>query len=245
MMQTAYRSLLLAENFYAILDDFTRCYLLVGDKIALLIDTGVSGGDLYGFCRTLTEQPIRVVNTHADPDHIAANGQFDSFYLHPAEYNHAAQTGLSLDKAQPIWEGETFALKPWLLETVLIPGHTPGGLALWEKNRGWLFTGDTVQNGSILLSGQGRSIPAFQASLAKLSCMQAGITRIYGGHGDLFITPDYLDDLSEVTQAMLDGLLPGLEPDDPHLPRIGLKQYTNGRVSLLALPEDVQRVSAL
>ena len=82
MMQTAYRSLLLAENFYAILDDFTRCYLLVGDKIALLIDTGVSGGDLYGFCRTLTEQPIRVVNTHADPDHIAANGQFDSFYLH-------------------------------------------------------------------------------------------------------------------------------------------------------------------
>ena len=75
--------------------------------------------------------------------------------------------------------------------------------------------------------------------------MQAGITRIYGGHGDLFITPDYLDDLSEVTQAMLDGLLPGLEPDDPHLPRIGLKQYTNGRVSLLALPEDVQRVSAL
>ena len=237
-MDKQYQAIPIEDGFYAIVDDFVRCYLLAGDNMALLIDTGVSGGDLRGFCQTLTDLPIRVVNTHADPDHVAANEQFDYFYLHPAEYAHAAAIGLSLEKVQPIWEGDTFMLGKWLLEVVLIPGHTPGGLALWEKNRGWLFTGDTVQNGNILLAGEGRSIPAFRASIEKLRRLKAAITRIYGAHGDLSITADHLDDISTVAAQMTAGELEGTIPDDPHLPRADLLQYTNGRVHLLVLPEE-------
>lgn len=237
-MNASYQALAIEENFYAITDDFVRCFLLVGDKQALLIDTGVSGGDLRGFCQSITALPITVVNTHADPDHVAANGQFAHFYLHPAEYAHAAALGLSLAKAKPLWEGESLEAGRFRLEAVLIPGHTPGGLALWEKNHGWLFTGDTVQNGSILLSGLGRSIPAFRASIAKLLRMKAGFTRLYGAHGDLCLPPDYLEEISDVAQQMAAGRLQGLPPDDPHLPRPDFLNFTNGRVSLLVLPEE-------
>lgn len=237
-MDKCYQALAIEDGFYAVVDDFTRCYLLAGDNMALLIDTGVSGGDLRGFCQTLTDRPIRVVNTHADPDHVAANEQFDYFYLHPAEYAHAAALGLSLEKAQPLWEGDTFMLGKWLVEAILIPGHTPGGLALWEKNHGWLFTGDTVQNGNILLSGEGRSIPAFRASIEKLRRLKAAITRIYGAHGDLAISPDHLDDIAAVAAQMVAGELQGTTPDDPHLPGTGFQKYTNGRVNLLILPEE-------
>lgn len=237
-MGDTYQAITIEEDFYAIVDDFTRCYLLAGDKMALLIDTGVSGGDLRGFCQTLTDLPIRVVNTHADPDHVAANGQFDYFYLHPAEYEHAQAIGLSLEKVQPIWEGDTFMLDKWLVEAVLIPGHTPGGLALWEKNRGWLFTGDTVQNGNILLAGPGRSIPAFRASIDKLRRMKAGITRIYGAHGDLALPADYLDGIAAVAAQMAAGKLQGMISDDPHLPRPDFQKFTNGQVNLLILPEE-------
>lgn len=237
-MKTSYQAITIEDDFYAVVDDFTRCYLLAGEQYALLIDTGITGGDLRGFCQTLTDRPIRVINTHADPDHIAANEQFDYFYLHPAEYEHAAAVGLPLAKAQPIWEGDTFMLGKWQVEALLIPGHTPGGLALWEKNNGWLFTGDTVQNGSILLAGPGRSIPAFRASIDKLRRMKAGITRIYGGHGDLAVSADHLDDIAAVAAQMAAGTLQGTTPDDPHLPRADFVQYSNGRVSLLVLPEE-------
>ena len=64
------------ENSYAI------CYLVEGRDYALLIDSIIGLGNLKAFCETLTEKPIRVVNTHSHSDHVGGNFHFDHCYLH-------------------------------------------------------------------------------------------------------------------------------------------------------------------
>ncbi|MBP5329088.1 MAG: MBL fold metallo-hydrolase [Spirochaetaceae bacterium] len=61
------------------------CYLVEGRDYALLIDTMMGWGNLNDFCKTLTDKPVKIVNTHAHWDHIGGNFNFDSCYLHPRD----------------------------------------------------------------------------------------------------------------------------------------------------------------
>lgn len=56
-------------------------YLLVGEKRALLIDTGTGFCDLKGIVEGLTDLPYDVALTHGHPDHAGGMGQFDVVYL--------------------------------------------------------------------------------------------------------------------------------------------------------------------
>ena len=58
------------------------CYLLDGDEYALVIDTMYGYGNLRAFCETLTDKPMKVVNTHFHGDHIGGNYHFDVAYIH-------------------------------------------------------------------------------------------------------------------------------------------------------------------
>ena len=58
------------------------CYLLDGDNYALVIDTMYGYGNLRAFCETLTDKPMKVVNTHFHGDHIGGNYHFDEAYIH-------------------------------------------------------------------------------------------------------------------------------------------------------------------
>lgn len=53
------------------------CYLLAGEKKALLIDTGYGFGDLRGAVRSVTDKPLIIVNTHGHCDHTGGNAQFE------------------------------------------------------------------------------------------------------------------------------------------------------------------------
>ena len=81
-----FRSEKIADGTYKINNDFItgfdiNCYLVEGEKYALLIDTMLGYGDLNAYCRTLTDKPIKVVNTHAHWDHVGGNFFFDSCYM--------------------------------------------------------------------------------------------------------------------------------------------------------------------
>ena len=58
------------------------CYLVEGRDYALLIDTMMGWGNLAAYCDTLTDKPVKLVNTHAHPDHTGGNFHFEACYLH-------------------------------------------------------------------------------------------------------------------------------------------------------------------
>ena len=81
-----FRSEKIAEGTYQIENAFTGgfstyAYLAEGSDYALLIDTIMGWGDLKAYCATLTDKPVRVVNTHSHWDHIGGNFHFDSCYM--------------------------------------------------------------------------------------------------------------------------------------------------------------------
>ena len=83
-----YKSEKIADGSYKIWNAFIPespsmyCYLVEGSERALLIDTMMGAGDLRAYCATLTDKPVKVVNTHAHPDHVLGNFFFGECYIH-------------------------------------------------------------------------------------------------------------------------------------------------------------------
>lgn len=53
------------------------CYLIVGTKKAMLIDTGYGYGNLREAVKSITDKPLIIVNTHGHCDHVGGNAQFE------------------------------------------------------------------------------------------------------------------------------------------------------------------------
>jgi len=60
-------------------------YLLIGSKLALLIDTGLGIGNIKSEIDKLTTLPIKVITTHAHWDHIGGHSLFDNIYVHEGD----------------------------------------------------------------------------------------------------------------------------------------------------------------
>ena len=69
------------ENSWRIEDGGVRFFLLTGTEKALLIDSGMMVKNAKDIAESLTDLPISLLNTHADPDHIGSNEQFETFYM--------------------------------------------------------------------------------------------------------------------------------------------------------------------
>ena len=73
------------DTTWRIEDNGVRFFFLVGTEKALLIDSGMNTLNAKQIAESITKLPIILLNTHADPDHIAGNVSFDYFYMHPDE----------------------------------------------------------------------------------------------------------------------------------------------------------------
>jgi glyoxylase-like metal-dependent hydrolase (beta-lactamase superfamily II) len=162
----------IADGVYNISDfKATDCYLIIGERRALLIDTGTCYGDLRGYIETLTKLPIDLVFTHIHPDHIGGMGQFETAYAHSADiiYGYKFYSKLWLrklfkflskgivdetisakdvvkgqykTKIIPIEDNYVFDLGNRNVTVKHIPGHTKGSIVLLDDNSGHMFVGD-------------------------------------------------------------------------------------------------------
>lgn len=190
-------------------------YLVVGEEKALLIDTGMGEGDLKGFIRSITEKPIEVVLTHAHWDHIMQANQFEKVYL-----NHRDLQIIELFKIQvdyknflDVREGDSFDLGGRTLEVIEVPGHTPGSIALLDRENRLLFSGDSVGAGHTWMHLPGcLPLREYLKSLKKLREIDS-FEKIYHGHlsGTQLkpFGPDYLEDLIKAVEGVIDGSLKG------------------------------------
>ena len=169
----------ISKNTWSFEEPGVRFFLLAGTERALLIDSGMQTRNAKELAGELTFLPLSLLNTHADPDHIGSNGEFDSFYMHPAEgsnyYNSQKRTGTML----PVWDGDVIDLGDRPLRIITLPGHTPGSIAVLDEKNRWIFTGDPVQDGRIFMFGIQRELHAYRNSLLKLQKYADAFDEIY------------------------------------------------------------------
>ena len=205
------------EKFWTIEQSGVRCYLFEGDDMALLVDAGF-GGDLKSVCEKLTDKPIQLILTHADGDHIGAAWQFGPVMMHPAEFSYYRMRHGKMPDVIPVWEGETIDIGPYCFEIILISGHTPGSIALLERNQRFIITGDTVGNVPVYMFSAGRNLPAYLASIKKLKEMQDSFDEIWPAHGNRPLDKTILKNLCLLAGEICHGKWPQPQPAEPHMP---------------------------
>ena len=147
--------------------------LLVGEKQALLVDTGMGIGNISAAVCRITALPLIVANTHGHIDHMGGNYQFDHVYLHEADYPvvqnwigqahkqrilEIAPTLIPEDfDAEKFYEyhGEnlealnvhmTFDLGGLRVDVVPMQTHTQGSVGYLCRERELLLTGDCISD---------------------------------------------------------------------------------------------------
>ncbi len=92
------------EKTYAISElghwEKVHSFLLLGDKKAVLIDTGLGIDNMKRITDQLTNLPIDVITTHVHWDHIGSHGQYERLFVHEAEKDWLVNgiVGLSLQQ---------------------------------------------------------------------------------------------------------------------------------------------------
>ena len=94
-----------------------------------------------------------------------------------------------------MYDGDVIDLGGRELEAIALPGHTPGSMALLDRQTGRLYSGDSIQDGRIFMFGPMRNLPAYILGLRRLSAMKERITEIYPSHASCPVPPSLIDEL--------------------------------------------------
>ena len=183
------------ENTYLVSDDTGEC---------LIIDPGCQEPEererLLVHLEKNSLKPVKIVNTHCHIDHILGvaflHDRFKlPFLIHPEEKpllkaSVAQGEFFGLEVETPpkptgfLEEGDEVAFGNSAFEVLHIPGHSPGGIVLLNREDRCLLTGDVLFQGSIgrtdLPGGNYESL--VNSIRQKLLTLDADI-RVYPGHG--------------------------------------------------------------
>ena len=150
----------------------THCYLLNGTERSLLIDTGLGICNILNEAIKLTDNKITAVATHIHWDHIGGHEHFPDFYAHLEELNWlSGEYPMTIDQinemvvencdlpegydvneykffqgnpTRVLKDNEIIDIGNRFIQIHHTPGHSPGHMCFWEKERAYLFTGDLV-----------------------------------------------------------------------------------------------------
>jgi hydroxyacylglutathione hydrolase len=175
-------------------------YLIFGKTKVLMLDTGAGHTDVADVVKGviaawLTRNqrdavPLVVAHTHAHGDHIAGDAQLQ-LLPETTVVGHtpaAVQAFLGFKD----WPEEIlpFDLGDRILDVIPIPGHEESSIALYDRQTGILFTGDTLYPGRLYV----KDGAAFTRSIQRLVDFTRGkiVTHVLGNHIEETRTP-YLD----------------------------------------------------
>jgi glyoxylase-like metal-dependent hydrolase (beta-lactamase superfamily II) len=212
----------------------TISYLIVGNKRALLFDTGLGIGNLRRTTSELTRLPIMVLNSHTHNDHVGDNWQFDSVYGMDTEFTRTNAKGSRQDAQSEIapaeicgklpngFDPKTYQTRPWRitafthdgdridlggrsLEVIATPGHTPDAISLLDRANGLLFTGDTYYPATIWLYRPETDLDAYSTSIRRLAALSSQIRIVLGAHNVPVAKPEVLSQLVTGFEAVRAG----------------------------------------
>ncbi len=172
------------------------CTLLVGDKQALLLDTGYGLFDVRAYIRTLTDLPLTVLLSHGHHDHACGAAWFEKVLIAKEEmavcrhYTRLEQRLRILDQAEKrgmlpadydrdayltsgtgnltAWEGEGMDLGGMTVQILPLPGHTAGSLGLFVMPQKLLLAGDNWNPTTWLFFPECETVPRYVKTMNSL-----------------------------------------------------------------------------
>lgn len=181
-----------------------------GRERDMLVDSGMGVVSLTDWVPLVTERPLTAVASHTHFDHIGCHHEFVDRCVHSAEAellaaptraNTLAESCVtdkifnqlppapyeSRDyavKAAPatrlLEDGDVIDLGDRWFEVIHTPGHSPGGIALYEAASRTLFSGDIIYDGPLIEDAYHSDVGDYVRSMKRL--LEMDISTVHGGH---------------------------------------------------------------
>jgi glyoxylase-like metal-dependent hydrolase (beta-lactamase superfamily II) len=176
----------------------------------MLIDSGMGVVSLRQWVPLVTERALTAVASHTHFDHIGTHHEFPDRCVHAAEAHLLERPGRAATLADPyvtddiftelppapyvsaeyrvkaasatrlLLDGDVIDLGDRHFEVIHTPGHSPGGIALWEAATQILFSGDILYDGPLIEDCYHSDIGDYIASMRRLAGINPRI--VHGGH---------------------------------------------------------------
>ena len=181
-----------------------------GRERDLLVDSGMGVVSLRDWVPLVSERALTAVASHTHFDHIGSHHEFDDRCVHRAEAEILSAptrpttladpyvTDAIFDRLPPLpYRSESYAVRPARatrlledgdvidlgdrhFEVIHTPGHSPGGIALWEAATGILFSGDIVYDGLLIEDTWHADARDYHRSMERL--VDLPVRMVHGGH---------------------------------------------------------------
>ena len=181
-------------------------YLVISGGEVMIVDPGMllpeENSRLFDYIKSHSLKVTQIVNTHLHLDHIFGNQAAAEEYgrtpkAHRADFplgqtlaDQARSFGLPDNLVrQPqsfdtLADGDTLSVGELKIRVIAVPGHSPGGIALYCAQEGWVITGDSLFQQSIgrtdLPGGNHRQL--IESVRTRLLTLPPE-TKVYPGHG--------------------------------------------------------------
>ena len=175
----------------------------------LLFDTGLGHFSLRSHVPLVTERSLTCVASHTHFDHIGCHHEFSHRCVHSAEAEILADprnewtaagtyaTDEMFDRQPQGWDtaryrilpapadrllagGDVIDLGNRAFEIIHTPGHSPGGIALYERKTGVLLSGDIIYDGPLIDDVYHSNLDDYAATLLKMRDLDVAV--VHGGH---------------------------------------------------------------
>lgn len=182
-------------NTYLVRDETSQC---------LVVDAAFySKEEQQKFENYITENKLKVtgqVNTHCHVDHVLGTGYMKDRFkcplrAHPEESALLANVPLMGDMYgliveplagidQILGDNENISIGNHFLQSIHVPGHSPGSLAFYSSDGGFVITGDALFQGSIGRTDlPGGDYDTLIQSIRSRLLILPPETRVFAGHG--------------------------------------------------------------
>ena len=178
-------------------------YLIIGDTRAVIFDAGTGQRDIRRVVESLTSLPITFIPSHLHYDHIGNEVIFEKTALVdlPHLRKRAIDNKLPLTRYEHLGEVEGYPLpelkvSEWLapnetidlggrlLMVLYTPGHTEDSISLFDKESGYLFSGDFLYPGELYGFLPNSNMGDYLQGAETIESLGEMTLRVFGAHRD-------------------------------------------------------------
>ncbi len=176
----------------------------------MMVDSGMGVVSLRQWVPLVSERPLDAVASHTHFDHVGCHHEFPDRLCHRCEadilaaptrastladpyvtddifdalpdvpYQSATYAVTAAPATRILEDGDVIDLGDRHFEVIHTPGHSPGGIALWEAATGILISGDIVYDGPLIEDTYHADAADYVRSMERLLTLP--VRTVHGGH---------------------------------------------------------------